>query len=361
MKYVDEFHDMGAVSELVGLISHRLNNLDVTLMEVCGTHTMTVYKHGLRSLLPPNLKLLSGPGCPVCVTPIDYVNRAVAVVRTEGVIVTTFGDMMRVPGSSSNLEREKSAGYSVRSVYSTLDALKIAEANPDRKIVFLGVGFETTAPTVAASILEAYRKGLTNYFVLTAHKVMPPPMRALASDPEIGIDGFICPGHVSIIIGSRPYAFLAKEFGIPCVIAGFEPIDVLQAILILIEQIVRGQAEVEIQYRRVVKEEGNRKALELLDEVFISSDSVWRGLGLIPGSGLRIKEKYSRFDAELNFNIDAEVGQEPKGCLCGDVLKGKVQPIQCPLFTTVCTPENPIGACMVSSEGACATHYKYGR
>lgn len=360
MKYIDEFRNREIAQALAEKIRQAAGDRAITLMEVCGTHTMAIFRYGLRTLLPPRIRLLSGPGCPVCVTPNGYIDRAIAYARESGVILTTFGDMIRVPGSGSSLEKEKAEGHDVRIVYSTLQALKIAADNPGRRVIFLGVGFETTAPTVAASLLRADKEGINNYFVLSAHKVIPPAMEALVNTPELNIDGFICPGHVSSIIGAKPYKALAGSHHIPCVIAGFEPLDILQTIYILISRIEKGEAEVDIQYRRCVREEGNPRALSLLREVFEVEDSSWRGLGIIPASGFKIRDKYRRFDAEREMKVKVEKTRENPNCLCGDILRGLKMPGDCPLFKTVCRPENPLGACMVSGEGTCAAYYKYG-
>ena len=379
MKYIDEFRNGAVAVELSNKIAGIIKSLgEITIMEVCGSHTMNIYRYGLKKLLPPNVRLLSGPGCPVCVTPVSYIDTAIAMSRNSAhnsnnghnVLITTFGDMMRVPGSSSSLEKEKAKGASVTVVYSTLDALHLAEKHPEKKVVFLAVGFETTAPTIAASVIEAERRGLKNYFVLTAHKVMPPVMKALLKDKELNLDGFLCPAHVSTIIGSKPYEFIARDFHIPCVIAGFEPLDILQGLFMLVEQIVKKESRVEIQYSRVAKPEGNPTALTLLDKVFEPCDTEWRGLGLIPQSGLKLRSRYERFDtltvfriSDFGFQIDSEI-QNPKstfnGCICGDILRGVKFPTDCKLFKKICNPENPVGACMVSSEGTCAAYYKYG-
>ncbi|HWI40579.1 MAG TPA: hydrogenase formation protein HypD, partial [Verrucomicrobiae bacterium] len=327
----------------------------------CGTHTMAIYQYGIRSLLPPHVRLISGPGCPVCVTPNGYVDRAVACCRLPDTVVATFGDMVRVPGSSSSLMEERAKGADVRIVYSPLDAVALAAKNPYKRVIFLGVGFETTAPTVAGSILAAEAKGLSNYFVLASHKTIPVPMQLLSSDPELRIDGYICPAHVSVIIGSDAYRFLAEENGVPCVVTGFEPGDMIRGIEMLVRQVVEGRSEVEVEYSRVVKREGNLRAQEVLREVFIPFDAEWRGVGVIPGSGLRIAPKYARFDAELQVPVRVEEPREHRGCLCGEILKGKVTPFDCSLFGTTCTPEAPVGACMVSSEGTCAAAYRYGQ
>jgi len=321
---------------------------------------MAIFRYGLRTLLPPNIRLLSGPGCPVCVTPNRYIDQAIAYVRESHVILTTFGDMMKVPGSSSSLDKERAGGHDVRVVYSTLQALKIAVDNPGRRVIFLGVGFETTSPTVAASMVKAEKEGIDNYLVLCAHKLIPPAMEALVSTPELKVDGFLCPGHVSTIIGSEPYKPIAGNYHIPCVIAGFEPLDILQAVYMLISQVEKGKAEVEIQYRRSVREEGNPRALSLLGEVFEVGDTSWRGLGTIPNSGFKIRKAYGRLDAERNMKVEVEKTKETPGCICGDILRGVKMPQDCRLFKRTCRPENPLGACMVSSEGTCAAYYKYG-
>jgi len=362
MKYTTEFRDPAVAQKLLASIREAVAGFagTMTLMEVCGTHTMAIYQHGIRSLLPESIRLISGPGCPVCVTPVDYVDHAVALARRPQTIVATFGDMVRVPGSTSSLLREKAKGADVRVVYSPLDAVALAQKHPDQAVVFLGVGFETTTPTIAGSILEAKRRGVTNYFVLGAHKTIPGPMAILADDPELKVDGYLCPAHVSAIIGADAYAPLARDHKVPCVVTGFEPLDMLQGVAMLARQIVAGEAEVEIQYSRIVKKEGNARAREVLYEVFEPGDARWRGIGVIPSSGLGIRADYAAFDAAVQLPVDVEEPKEHAGCLCGEILKGKVAPKQCPLFRKACTPENPVGACMVSSEGTCAAEYKYG-
>ena len=362
MKHQDEYRDPELASVQLQAIREAATGLDraVTLMEVCGTHTMAVYQHGIRSLLPEQIRLVSGPGCPVCVTPVGYVDHAVALARRDDTIIATFGDMVRVPGSSSSLLHEQARGATVKIVYSALDAVTLAESNPASTVVFLGVGFETTAPTIAGAILIAEKKNLKNFFVLCAHKTMPVPMAALAKDPDLLIDGFLCPAHVSAIIGANAYQPLVVAYRVPCVITGFEPLDILQGVLMLIKQLVAGTARVETQYRRVVKAEGNQKAREILSRVFEPCDARWRGIGDIPGSGLRLRDAYSRFDADRALPVEIEPVVEHPGCLCGEILKGKLRPSECPLFHITCTPEEPVGACMVSSEGACAAEYKYG-
>jgi len=362
MNYQDEFRQRELVQGLAGKIRRLVAGCSrtMTFMEVCGTHTMAIYRFGLRAMLPPEIRLISGPGCPVCVTPNDYLDRAIAICRLPQVITATFGDMMRVPGSSSSLLEERARGADIRIVYSPLDAVTLAARNRDKKVVFLGVGFETTAPTVAGSILAAEAQGLTNYFVLASHKTIPVPMQVLTADPQLALDGYICPAHVSAIIGADAYRPLAEEFHTPCVITGFEPADVLQGILMLAGQVLAGESRVEIQYSRVVRPEGNLKAQALLRQMFIPADVAWRGIGIIPGSGLALREEYRRFDAARMLPVTVEPTKEHPGCSCGEILKGKLAPAECALFGTVCTPESPVGACMVSSEGSCAAAFRYG-
>jgi hydrogenase expression/formation protein HypD len=362
MKYLEEFRDPHLAAALAKQISRQADGLEpVNLMEVCGSHTMAIARYGLRQLLPANVKLISGPGCPVCVTSNEYLDHAFALARLPGVIITTFGDMMRVPGSGSSLEKERSKGSDIRIVYSTMDALLLAEKNPEKRIIFLAVGFETTAPTIAASIMQAAARKIKNYSILCAHKTMPKPMAAIAGAKRVNLQGFICPAHVSTIIGSKPYEFLARDYRLACVIAGFEPLDILEAIGMLLEQIATGSPSVQIQYSRVTKPDGNPAALQLLDEVFEAGDAVWRGIGTIPGSGLKLRKPYEQFDAQLLFDVEIEPTREASGCICGEVMQGVARPAECLLFGTECTPEDPVGACMVSSEGTCAAAYKYER
>ena len=363
MNYQDEFRQKELVQGLAEQVRRLVSGCGrtMTFMEVCGTHTMAIYRFGLRSLLPPEIRLISGPGCPVCVTPNDYLDRAIAICRLPEVITVTFGDMMRVPGSTSSLLEERAKGADIRIVYSPLDAVALAAKNRDKKVVFLGVGFETTAPTIAGSILAAEAEGVANYFVLAATKTIPIPMQILAADPEIAIDGYICPAHVSAIIGADAYTPLAENFDTPCVITGFEPADMLQGILMLAGQLLSGESRVEIQYRRVVRQEGNLKAQAMLAQLFTPCDVPWRGIGVLPGSGLRIRDEYRRFDAEKMLPVEVEPVKEHPGCSCGEILKGKMSPEECVLFGKVCTPESPVGACMVSSEGSCAAAYRYGQ
>lgn len=330
-----------------------------TLMEVCGTHTVAIARNGIRDLMPEGCKLASGPGCPVCVTANRDIDAVIALARVENVILTTFGDMTRVPGSSSSLLKEQAAGRDVRIVYSPLDALSIAQANPDRPVVFVGVGFETTTPLVAMAIKRAAALGLKNFSVYAAHKNMPGALDVLMGDPELKVDALILPGHLSTIIGIEPYRFLAEKYGIPGVITGFEPLDVLQGIAMLMRQLHEGRAEIENAYARGVMAEGNPVALAAIDDVFETCTATWRGLGPIEGSGYRIREQYAQFDALRRFEPEIEETREPRGCRCGDVLRGIMAPNECPLFRKVCSPENPVGPCMVSSEGSCAAYFRY--
>lgn len=344
-----------------GLIEtiHRLAPEHATLMEVCGTHTVAIARNGIRDLMPEGLRLASGPGCPVCVTCNRDIDTVIALARIPNVTITTFGDMTRVPGSTSSLLAEQAAGRSVEIVYSPLDALAFAKAHPEREVVFVGVGFETTTPLVAMAIKRAKAMGLSNFTVFAAHKNMPGALELLVGDPTLELDALILPGHVSTIIGAEPYRFLAEKYGIPGVITGFEPVDVLQGIAMLARQLHEGRAEIEIAYARGVMPEGNPVALAAIDEVFETCTATWRGLGDIPGSGYRIRDEFANFDAVRRFEPDVEPTRDPKGCRCGDVLRARIAPNECPLFRTVCTPENPVGPCMVSSEGSCAAYYRY--
>jgi hydrogenase expression/formation protein HypD len=359
MKYVDEFRDPQAVRDLADAIS-RIAVPRARLMEVCGTHTMSIARFGLREMVAERADLISGPGCPVCVTPQGDIDWFLEAARPPEVIAATFGDMMRVPGSYANLEQERAQGADVRVVYSPADAVELARRNPQRQVIFLGVGFETTAPAVAMSILEAQADGLPNYAVFCAHKLIPPALKALVEAPDLGVNGFILPGHVSAILGSRPYEFIASDYGVPCVIAGFEPVDVLQAVRMILLQIAEGRSEVEIAYGRVVSPDGNPKARAVVSEVFDIADARWRGLGEVPASGLAINAAHAQFDARQRFDVMPPPAVEPKGCRCGEVLRGLIQPEACALFGGRCTPRDPVGACMVSSEGACAARYRYG-
>lgn len=330
-----------------------------TLMEVCGTHTVAIARNGLRTMMPEGIRLASGPGCPVCVTSNKDIDTVIALSRVPGVTIATFGDMTRVPGSTSSLLKEQAQGRSINIVYSPLDALTLAKENPDEQIVFVGVGFETTTPLVAMAIKRAKAMGLKNFSVFVAHKNMPGALETIVADPALKIDALILPGHVSTIIGVKPYEFLAQKYGIPGVITGFEPVDVFQGIAMIMRQLHEGRAEIEIAYSRGVMKEGNPVALAAIEEVFETVDATWRGLGVIPGSGYAIRDEYKEFDAFARFSPEVEPTQEPKGCRCGDVLRGIMAPNECPLFRKVCTPENPIGPCMVSSEGSCAAYFRY--
>jgi len=363
VRFQDEYRDRGLVQGLAAAIVDEARQLlePVRLMEVCGTHTMAIAQFGLKSLLPEQVVLVSGPGCPVCVTPVSYIDHAIALSCLPDTVITTFGDLLRVPGSHSSLMAERAKGADVRIVYSALDAVKLATELPQKQVVFLGVGFETTTPTVAAAILSAQQQRCVNFSVLTSHKTMPGPMQALSADPELKIRGYLCPAHVSTVIGSDAYLPLAEKFGIPCVVTGFEPADVLQGVLMLVRQCCAGQARVENQYSRAVTHHGNSKAQELITSLFEPADVVWRGLGVLSGSGLELRETYADFDAARKFQVELPDASEPPGCRCGEVLTGRIAPADCPLFGTVCSPETPVGACMVSSEGSCSAAWRYGQ
>lgn len=342
-------------------IKELAGSREFKFMEVCGTHTQAFFKFGLKSLLPENIRLISGPGCPVCVTPNERIDTIIAYGRDKGNIIATFGDLFRVPGSRSSFEKEKAAGADIRIVYSPLESVDIALQRPEKRVIFFGIGFETTAPSIAATLLSAKKKKAGNWFLFCANKVVPGALELLASSRNLSLDGFMCPGHVSAIIGVKPYHPIAEKYGIPCVITGFEPVDIFEGIYMLVKQAVEKKSVVEIQYSRVVRKEGNRKAIEYINEVFVNTDSDWRGLGRIKKSGLKIKDKYGDFDIEKLLKVKIEKPLEPKGCICGEVLKGTKTPLECGLFAGVCRPENPVGACMVSSEGTCSAYYKYER
>lgn len=356
---LSSFRDPKLARELIDRIHRLVGNRRINLMEVCGTHTVSIGRYGFRSIMPEGLRLLSGPGCPVCVTANRDIDHAIALARSEGITVATFGDMMRVPGSTSSLAAEKSAGRDVRIVYSPLDALELATELSDRNVVFMGVGFETTTPAIAACILEAASRGIENFSVFCVHKTTPPALRAIANDPETTIDGFILPGHVCTITGLAPFQFIAREFNIPGVVTGFEPVDILTGIDRLVEMIISGTPAVENAYPRSVRDAGNPVARSIAEKVFEPCGATWRGLGEIAHSGLRIREDYARYDARLRFAVEVEPTREPHGCRCGDVLRGVIAPTQCPLFGRACTPEHPVGPCMVSSEGSCAAYFRY--
>ena len=353
------FRDPQLAHELIERIHSLVGERSLNLMEVCGTHTMSIGRYGFRSVMPAGLRLLSGPGCPVCVTANQDIDHIIALARLDTVTIATFGDMMRVPGSTSSLAAEKAAGHDVRIVYSPLDAIRLAEEHPERSVVFAGVGFETTTPTIAACILEAATRGLRNFSVFSAHKMTPPALRAIADDPETRIDGFILPGHVSTITGLEPYQFLVGDYGIPGVVTGFEPVDILESIVLLAEMALSGTPRIQNAYRRGVADAGNPVARKLVDQVFAVCDATWRGLRTLPASGLAIREEYAAFDARHRFSVEVQPAQEPRGCRCGDVLRGAITPHGCPLFGRTCTPEHPVGPCMVSSEGSCAAYFRY--
>lgn len=363
MKFIDEYRDLALAKGILPQIEGYAKQIGhkIQLMEVCGTHTVAIFKYGIRDLLPKNIRLLSGPGCPVCVTAPEDVDAAIELAKIEDIILVSFGDMLRVPGTESSLQEQKTDGKEVRIVYSCLDALQIAEQNQEKKVVFFAVGFETTSPTIAATIKLAEQKKIKNFYIYPAHKLIPPAMKVLLESGEVKINGFICPGHVSAIIGTQPYQFIVEQYGVSCVVTGFEPLDILQAIMMLLSQIANKKAEVEIQYRRVVKPEGNPKAIETLYQVFEPVDSPWRGLGVIPNSGLKLTKPYQRFDiSEVLPQIrPSSPNSHPSKCRCGEVLRGVIIPPECALFRKKCTPENPIGPCMVSTEGTCAAYYKY--
>jgi len=363
MKFIDEYRDPDLIRELLQCIGTTQSRIGrpVTVMEVCGTHTMAVGRFGLRTLLPAGLRLISGPGCPVCVTAIEDVDRALYLAEQEGVLFATFGDMLRVPGTNGRtMQKLRADGADVRVVLSPMDALALAEDHPKREAVFMGIGFETTAPATASMILRAREKGLDNLSVFSAHKVIPPAMKALVDDRSLKIDGFLCPGHVSTIIGSGAYSFLPEKAGASAVITGFEPVDILEGLLMILRQIATGERKVEIQYVRAVSPEGNPRAVAVMEKVFEPGPARWRGLGDMAGSGLLIRASYGSLDASRRFIFPAMTSEEIRGCSCGAILRGAKQPPQCPLFRIRCTPRNPLGPCMVSSEGTCAAYYRYG-
>ena len=369
MKYVDEYRDPEAAKALLKNIHQLAEHLEYPLgfMEICGGHTHTIYRHGLEHLLPEKVQFIHGPGCPVCVIPMGRVDDAVWLAHQPNVIFTTFGDMMRVPGTHGSLLQAKAQGCDVRFVYSPLDALKIARENPERQVVFFAVGFETTAPSTAVAVERAARAGITNFSVFCNHVRIEPPIRAIMDDGETAISGFIGPGHVAAVTGAQAFDFIPRDYGLPVVVTGFEPLDILQAVDMLLRQycsgeVASGRARVENQYARVVRDEGNLEALELMGHVFTQRETFeWRGLGWIEHSGLGIAPEYSDFDAELRFHVPGERVADPPACECGNVLKGKIKPWQCGVFGTACTPANPVGTCMVSPEGACAAYYNFGR
>jgi hydrogenase expression/formation protein HypD len=363
MRFVDEYRDAELGRALAGeIVSIVEPGREYKLMEVCGGHTHTIYKYGVDDLLPANVELVHGPGCPVCVIPMGRVDDAIAVAHVPGVIFTCFGDMMRVPGGSGTLLDAKAEGADIRMVYSPLDALRIARENPAREVVFFAVGFETTAPSTALTLKRAKAEGIRNFTCFCNHVTIVPPLRALLESPDLRLDGFIGPGHVSTVVGARPFEFIPADYGKPIVISGFEPLDLLQAVYMILRQLREDRCEVENQYARVVPADGNPAALAVLEEVFeLRPHFEWRGLGFISHSGLKLAEAYRELDAELRFDVPGVRVADPKACQCGEVLKGVIRPWECKVFGTACTPERPIGTCMVSSEGACAAYYNYGR
>jgi hydrogenase expression/formation protein HypD len=363
VRFVDEFRDpeLGRVlaGEILGVVEPGRH---YKVMEVCGGHTHSIYKYGVDDLLPANVELVHGPGCPVCVIPMGRVDDAIAMAHEPGVIFTCFGDMMRVPGSHCTLTDASAEGADVRMVYSPLDALRIAKENPDRVVVFFAIGFETTAPSTALTLKRAKAEGVANFLCFCNHVTIVPPLRALLESPDLRLDGFIGPGHVSTVVGARPLEFIPADHGKPVVVSGFEPVDILQSVLMILRQLAEGRCEVENQYKRVVPYEGNLAALRIMGEVFeLRPHFEWRGLGFISHSGLKLSEAYADLDAERRYTIPNVRIADPKACQCGEVLKGVIKPFECKVFGTACTPERPIGTCMVSSEGACAAYYNYGR
>ncbi len=362
MKFVDEYRRNDLVRNLRGEIERLSASRRFKFMEVCGGHTHTIYKHGIEDILPPTIDLVHGPGCPVCVIPMGRLDDAIAIAHHPGVIFTTFGDMMRVPGSQGSLLDARARGADVRFIYSPLDALKIARENPRQEVVFFAIGFETTTPSTAITLLRARAEGLRNFSVFCNHVTIIPAMKAILDSPDLRLDDFIGPGHVSTIIGLRPYEFVARDYGKPVVISGFEPIDIIQGIYMILKQIDEGRCDIENQYGRVVRPEGNLKGLEVMRETMMLRPYFeWRGLGFISQSALKLRPEFAPWDAELKFEVPGLQVADPKACQCGEVLKGVIKPWECRVFGTACTPETPIGTCMVSSEGACAAYFNYGR
>lgn len=357
MKYIDEYRKKESINILIERI-HMEAKGSYSFMEVCGGHTMAIHRFGIPALLPKNIQLLSGPGCPVCVTGKEFIDKAVEYANNPGFIITTFGDLIKVPGSQTSLENKVAEGKDVRIVYSMLEALDVARNNPSKTIVFLAIGFETTAPGTAVGILEAKEMGQKNFMILSAHKTMPPAMDAIANE-DVGINGYICPGHVSTITGAGIYEDLPTKYGLGCVISGFEPADILQSIFMLMKQVNNSKPVIEIQYRRAVKPGGNKKAKQYIAEVFQERDDRWRGLGIIKNSGLGLKQEFKDFDADYRYPVKTGTPTEDLDCICGEILQGKKRPVDCQLFAKQCTPANPVGACMVSGEGACQAYFKY--
>ena len=362
MRFVDEYRRPEGIALLSGEIERLARGRRVKLMEVCGGHTHAIYKHGLQDLLPENVELVHGPGCPVCVIPMGRIDDAMALARTPGVIFATYGDMMRVPSSKGSLLDAKADGADVRFIYSPLDALTLARKNPSRQVVFFAVGFETTAPSTAATLLRARDEGLENFSVFCNHVTIIPAIKAILDSPGMQLDGFIGPGHVSTIIGLAPFEFVPRDYGLPMVVSGFEPSDILQSVVMILRQLTDGPLRVENQYARVVRAGGNRRAMEMLGETMMLRPFFeWRGLGFISQSALALRPEFAAFDAEARYAIPNVRVTDPKACQCGEVLKGVIKPWQCKVFGNACTPETPIGSCMVSPEGACAAYYNYGR
>lgn len=360
MKHLDEYRDSSLVQPLVDELKQAVTK-PLRVMEVCGSHTMAIFRDGLRTILPEGMELVSGPGCPVCVTSASHMDGFISMAELPKVRVAIFGDLFRVPGTNGSLANASSRGATVDIVYSPMDALAIAEENPEQLVVFLGVGFETTTPGIAATIMAAHTKNIENFVVFSTQKTMPAPLHALLGDPQLQIDGLLCPGHVSSIIGAKTYEPLVKQYNLACVVAGFETADLVKGLIMLARQVGEGERKVDNVYPRVVSWEGNPRAQAMVDEIFEPTAMEWRGLGVIPDSGLKIRDKYSTFDAQVRLDIELPEAEEPKGCMCGQILKGINNPNQCPLYASRCTPANPIGPCMVSSEGTCAAYYKYGR
>jgi hydrogenase expression/formation protein HypD len=330
------------------------------LMEVCGTHTVEIFRHGIRSIIPGSITLLSGPGCPVCVTSIHDVDAAISIAKRPGTVLVTFGDMMRVPGGKQSLMEARSEGADVRVIYSPLDALKLASQEPQKQVVFFATGFETTSPLIAGTVFAAAKQKVPNFSIYSSHKTVPLAIKALLDSPDVRVDGFIMPGHVSTMIGLGPYEFIAAQYRVPCVVTGFEAEEILLGITMLARQIAAGKALVENAYPRVVNTEGNPRAMQILNEVFEPSDAYWRGIGILPGTGLKLRDKYRAYDAEERFRPETTGVAEPELCSCGDILRGVKVPTECPIFGTGCTPDSPVGPCMVSTEGSCSAYYKYG-
>ncbi|AUW94890.1 MAG: hydrogenase formation protein HypD [Sulfobacillus thermotolerans] len=362
MKYMDEYRDRDLVARVCDEIDRVSKGQPVKIMEVCGGHTHVIFKYGLEDVLPPNIEMVHGPGCPVCVLPMGRIDDAMALAQTPGVIFTTFADMMRVPGSQQSLIDIKAQGADVRFVYSPLDALKIAQQNSERQVIFFAIGFDTTTPSTAVTIARAQALGVHNFKVFTNHVMLIPALQALLDSPELDISGFLAPGHVSMVIGMNPYRFIAQTYEKPVVVAGFEPLDVLQSVLMVVRQLSQDIRQVENQYSRVVSPEGNMLAQQMIAKTMEPREEFeWRGLGTIPHSALRLRPEYAAFDAEAHFAIPGRHVPDHPACQCGSVLRGRIKPWECGVFGTACTPEKPIGTCMVSAEGACAAYYNYGR